>query len=118
MSRPTLRAVAFLAVFAPSLAAAQAGDTAASKRPIDTTVSPKLPSDSAVSRSKSSRGARFFRAEPGFTRTKDLPEDFSTQVDTIRFDIKDAFDGADAHTKLDRWGFALANKLHIESRMG
>ncbi len=65
-----------------------------------------------------SKGGRFFRPEPGFVRARDLPADFRTVVDSLRFDIKDAFDGADAHSKYERWAFSLLNKLHIESREG
>lgn len=61
---------------------------------------------------------RFFRAEPGFVRAKDLPEDFRTRIDTVRFAVKDAFDGVDIHTGLERWAFGFLNKIHIESREG
>lgn len=61
---------------------------------------------------------RFFLPEPGFVRAKDLPDDFQARVDSIVFETKDALEGAEAHTKVDRWAFALANKIHIESRPG
>src|SRR6185436_12445802 len=35
-----------------------------------------------------------------------------------RFEIKDAFEGSDAHTDLERRGFGLMNRIHIESREG
>ncbi len=34
-----------------------------------------------------SRRGRFFQAEPGYMRAKDLPEDFRTRIDTVRFAI-------------------------------
>lgn len=61
---------------------------------------------------------RFFLPEPGYVRAKDLPEDFRAKVDSIRFVVKDAFDGAVAHSKAERWLFRIMNKLHIESREG
>lgn len=64
------------------------------------------------------RGARFFQPEPGFVRAKDLPEDFAARIDTVRFAIQDAFDGAATYTKYERWAYGIGNKLHIESREG
>jgi hypothetical protein len=61
---------------------------------------------------------RFFRSEPGYVRAKDLPEDFRTRIDTVRFAIKDAFDGVDSHTALERWAYDFLNTIHIESREG
>ena len=59
---------------------------------------------------------RFFLPEPGFVRAKDLPDDFQARVDSIIFERKDAFEGATAYSKVDRWVFGLGNKIHVESR--
>jgi hypothetical protein len=61
---------------------------------------------------------RFFQAEPGYVRAKDLPEDFRTRIDTVRFAVKDAFEGVDIHTALERWAYDVLDQIHIESREG
>jgi hypothetical protein len=61
---------------------------------------------------------RFFQPAPGFTRAKDLPEDFSAQVRSIQLAIKDAFEGSTAHSEAESDMFELGNRLHIESRPG
>lgn len=72
------------------------------------------PPDSAP-RSTAARG-RFFRPEPGYLRTLDLPAGFRARVAGIRFDVKDALEGSDAHSRVERAVFRLANRIHIESR--
>lgn len=61
---------------------------------------------------------RFFQPETGYVRAKDLPEDFRTRIDTVRFAIKDAFEGVDIHTGLESWAYGILNRIHIESRQG
>ncbi|MDB5102748.1 MAG: hypothetical protein JWP91_437 [Fibrobacteres bacterium] len=61
---------------------------------------------------------RFFRPTEGFTRAKDLPEDFTGQVRSVQLDIKDAFEGSTAHSDGEQWLFDMGNKLHIESLNG
>jgi len=59
---------------------------------------------------------RFFVPDPGFTRARDLPDDFTGKVSTILFDIKDAFTGTDAHSDAEQDLYNLGNKLHINTR--
>lgn len=61
---------------------------------------------------------RFFQPSEGFTRAKDLPEDFTAKVRSIQLDIKDAFEGSTAHSDAEKDLFELGNSLHIESRPG
>src|SRR5688500_7792106 len=61
---------------------------------------------------------RFFRATEGFTRAKDLPDDFSAQVRSIQLGIKDVFEGSTVHSEAEAGLFEIGNKLHIESRPG
>lgn len=93
------------------------GSPAGGPPAVDTAL-PGTPTVQAPDAGAQAKGGRFFRPEPGFTRVSDLPADFRAVVDSLRFDIKDAFDGADAHSKYERWTFNVLNKLHIESREG
>jgi hypothetical protein len=61
---------------------------------------------------------RFFKPTEGFTRAKDLPDDFTGTVRSIQLDIKDAFEGSTVHSDAEQWLFDAGNKLHIESRPG
>lgn len=62
--------------------------------------------------------ARFFKAEPGFRRTSEMPEDFRARVDSLIIDVMDAFEGSDTHSKYERWAFGVGNRIHIETRPG
>jgi hypothetical protein len=61
---------------------------------------------------------RFFQPAEGFTRAKDLNEEFTGTVRSIQMDIKDAFEGSTVHSDAEAWLFDIGNKLHIESRLG
>lgn len=61
---------------------------------------------------------RFFQPTEGFTRAKDLDEEFTGTVRSIQMDIKDAFEGSTVHSDAEAWLFDMGNKLHIESRLG
>jgi hypothetical protein len=61
---------------------------------------------------------RFFQPTEGFTRAKDVDEDFTGTVRSIQMDIKDAFEGSTVHSDAEAWLFDMGNKLHIESRLG
>ncbi len=63
-----------------------------------------------------SERAREITLTQGATLIKDLSEDFSLIVDTIVYDIGDAYDGAKTHTKYDASLYSALNKLHIESK--
>lgn len=59
---------------------------------------------------------RFFQPTDGFTRAKDLPEDFTATVRSIQLVIKDVFEGSAAYSEAEALAFDIGNKLHIESR--
>lgn len=61
---------------------------------------------------------RFFQPTEGFTRAKDLNEEFTGTVRSIQTDIKDAFEGSTVHSDAEAWLFDMGNKLHIDSRLG
>ena len=60
--------------------------------------------------------ARFFQAEPGYTRAKDLPEGFQGKVGAVDCAIKDAFEGAATHSEAEKTLYDIGNKLHINTR--
>ncbi len=60
--------------------------------------------------------ARFFEPTPGFVRAKELTESYRGKVASIRFQIKDAFEGAESHTEAEDLLFKVGNKLHINTR--
>jgi hypothetical protein len=72
----------------------------------------------AVPAAVRAQGDRFFQPAEGFTRAKDLPEDFHGTVRSVQLDIKDAFEGSTIHSDAEAWLFDIGNKLHIESRTG
>src|SRR4051812_48523871 len=59
---------------------------------------------------------RFFTPKEGFTRAKDLPDDFTATVRSVQLIINDVFDGSDVHSEAEAEAFRLGNKLHIETR--
>ncbi len=59
---------------------------------------------------------RFFKPTEGFTRAKDLPENFTGKVRSIQLEINDAFEGTTVHSDAEQYFFDMGNKLHIESR--
>ena len=60
--------------------------------------------------------ARFFQAEPGFTRAKDLADSFQGKIGAIDYAIKDAFEGATTHSDAEKTLYDIGNKLHINTR--
>src|SRR6187402_2141461 len=73
---------------------------------------------SVFSQAPRAQDDRFFQPAEGFTRAKDLSEDFTGTVRSIQTDIKDAFEGSTVHSDAEAWLFDMGNKLHIESRLG
>ena len=61
---------------------------------------------------------RFFQPTEGFTRAKDLPEDFAATVRSVQLDVKDAFEGSTAHSDAEQYLFDVGNRLHWESNQG
>lgn len=66
----------------------------------------------------SAQAERFFRGAEGFTRAKDLPEDFSAVARSIQLVVKDVMEGSTVHSEAEAATFEVVNKLHIESRPG
>ncbi|HAO99134.1 MAG TPA: hypothetical protein DCQ83_03720 [Fibrobacteres bacterium] len=64
----------------------------------------------------SGEDSRFFQPTPGFTRARDLPDDFQGKIGEIRFNIRDAFDGAETHSDAEKTLYDIGNKLHINTR--
>ena len=60
----------------------------------------------------SGEDSRFFQPTPGFTRARDLPDDFQGKIGEIRFNIRDAFDGAETHSDAEKTLYDIGNKLH------
>jgi hypothetical protein len=60
--------------------------------------------------------ARFFLPAPGYTRVRDLPDNFRGKVAAIDLDIKDAFDGTEAHSEAEEKLYELGDKLHVNTR--
>lgn len=59
---------------------------------------------------------RFFTPKEGFTRAKDLPDDFTATVRSVQLIINDVFEGSVAHSEAEAAAFEIGNKLHIETR--
>jgi outer membrane protein assembly factor BamA len=59
---------------------------------------------------------RFFKATPGYTRAKDLPDSLKGSVSALEFRIYDAFEGSETHSGAERALYDLGNKLHINTR--
>lgn len=60
----------------------------------------------------------FYRAPEGFTEAKDLPAGFSARIRAIRFDRRGPFEGTAAYTSVEKWGYALLSRLHVNTREG
>jgi hypothetical protein len=98
------------------LAAWPSAAPSASDQSPGSSAAPTAPTAPAGSADTSRSSGRFFRPEPGFLRPVDLPDTLRAPVDSIFIDVKDAFEGSDAHSKAERWVFSVGNKIHIESR--
>lgn len=61
---------------------------------------------------------RFFQPTEGFTRAKDLPEDFSAVIRSVQLAVKDVMEGSKVHSDAEAFTYDIINKLHIESRQG
>lgn len=64
------------------------------------------------------QGDRFFIPSEGFTRAKDLSDDFAGIIRSVQLDIKDAFEGSTIHSDAEKRLFDIGNDLHMESRPG